>query len=200
MIIGGLHKLSLCDYPGTPAIVVFLQGCNFNCPFCHNRQLLPSSNTHEPLHLDELFNYLQKRRKNVSAVVVSGGEPTIQSELMHFIQTIKSMGYRVKLDTNGSRPEELYRLLRHELLDYIAMDIKAPWQKYDLLAGTKVKSQEIKRSISSIANSGIPHHFRTTHYPPMLSNDDLIDIRLSLPKSAKHIIQPYKTVSNNVTM
>lgn len=192
MIIGGMQKLSLCDYPGTPAIVLFLQGCNFNCPFCHNRQLLPLSGGTEQLNPKEVFDYLQKRRETVSAVVVSGGEPTIQTDLNTFLEAIKAMGYSVKLDTNGSKPEDICNLLRHNLIDYIAMDVKAPWQKYDLLAGKKVQHIAIKKSINSIADSGLPHHFRTTHYTPMLSKDDLIEIKSFLPKNSTHIIQPYQ--------
>jgi pyruvate formate lyase activating enzyme len=199
MIIGGLQKLSLCDYPSTPAMVVFLQGCNFNCPFCHNRQLLPRAGTHRSLPMDELFDYLELRRRNVSAVVISGGEPTIQTNLVGFIQRIKAMGYKIKLATNGSRPEVRDDLLRHQLLNYIAMDVKGPGQKYDLLAGKRVEHQNIKKSISSIANSGVPHHFRTTHYPALLSEEDLTRIRSSLPKSSKYIVQPYRAVTNDVT-
>jgi pyruvate formate lyase activating enzyme len=197
MIIGGMQKLSLCDYPGTPAIVVFLQGCNFNCPFCHNRQLLSTTSGPEQLSPKEVLEYLQKRRKTVSAVVVSGGEPTIQSDLIPFIEDIKTLGYGVKLDTNGSKPEDVCSLLRHNLIDYIAMDIKAPWQKYDLLSGRKVEHMAIKESIKSIADSGIPHHFRTTHYPPMLSEDDLTEIKSFLPKYSTHIIQPYKNITQS---
>lgn len=200
MKLGGMLKLSLCDYPGTPAIVVFLQGCNFNCPFCHNRQLLPTLNTPQQLSMKEVIEYLKKRSKTVSAVVVSGGEPTVQSDLILFIEKIKTLGYRVKLDTNGSRPEDVCNLIRHSLIDYIAMDIKAPWRKYDLLAGKKVEHMAIKESINCIANSGIPHHFRTTHYPPMLSEDDLIDIKSSLPKHSTHIIQPYKDSTQSASV
>lgn len=192
MIIGGMQKLSLCDYPGTPAIVIFLQGCNFNCPFCHNRQLLQTSNAPQQLSVKEVIKYLKKRRKTVSAVVISGGEPTVQSDLIVFIENIKTLGFRVKLDTNGSRPGDVRNLLRHSLVDYIAMDIKAPWQKYNLLSGKKVEHMTIKESIHCIADSGISHHFRTTHYPPMLSEDDLIEIKSSLPQNSAHIIQPYK--------
>lgn len=192
MIIGGLQKLSLSDYPGIPAIVIFLQGCNFDCPFCHNRQLLKTSAGNSQLSVQDVLGYLEKRSKNVSAVVISGGEPTLQADLILFSTTIKTMGYKVKLDTNGSRPDTICNLLRQNLVDYIAMDIKAPWEKYDLLAGTKVNPGLIKESINCIVESGIPHSFRTTHFTPMLSENDLSLIKLSLPEKSKYVVQPYK--------
>ncbi|BHH85728.1 anaerobic ribonucleoside-triphosphate reductase activating protein [Desulforhopalus sp. 52FAK] len=192
MIIGGLQKLSLCDYPGTPAIVIFLQGCNFACPFCHNRPLLATSAGHSSLSAEDVLEYLEKRRTTVSAVVISGGEPTIQKDLVFFATAIKALGYKVKLDTNGSKPETIFNLLKQNLIDYIAMDIKAPWDKYELLAGTEVNLERIRESINSIVESGLPHHFRTTHFSPMLSEDDLSLIKTSLPKKSRYVVQPFK--------
>lgn len=192
MIIGGLQKLSLCDYPGTPAIVIFLQGCNFNCPFCHNKQLLAATDGFKQLNRHDVLTYLKKRRSTVSAVVVSGGEPTLQPDLISFIEAIKSIGYLVKLDTNGSRPDEICSLIQKNLIDYIAMDVKAPWQKYDLLSGKKVEHKAIRDSIDQISKSGVAHHFRTTHYLPLLTGEDLIDIKSALPKTSLHIVQPYR--------
>ncbi len=195
MIIGGLQKLSLCDYPGTPAIVVFLQGCNFNCPFCHNKELLATTDGFKQLSQQDVLNYLEKRSHTVSAVVISGGEPTLQPNLIYFIEEIKALGYLVKLDTNGSRPDEICRLIQQNVVDYIAMDIKAPWQKYDLLSGNKVEQKAIEQSIQQTSKSGIAHHFRTTHYSPLLSGEDLIDIKSALPKQSLHIVQPYRDSS-----
>ncbi len=191
MNIGGMQKLSLCDYPGTPAIVIFLQGCNFDCPFCHNRKLLPYKSQCECLKETDIFDYLKKRQDKIPGVVISGGEPTVQKNLQGFIREMKSLGYKTKLDTNGSNPEDICNLLSHELLDYVAMDIKAPWQKYDLLAGRKIEENAIRDSITCIAASGIPHHFRTTFYPAMLSEEDLVDIKAFLPKSSQHVVQQF---------
>lgn len=149
------------------------------------------------MSLEETFTYLHKRRSQMSAVVISGGEPTVHKDLIDFIGEIKALGYKVKLDTNGSNPKQIDNLLHRRLLDYIAMDIKAPWQKYDLLAGTKVQHEQIKKSIHCIADSGIDHHFRTTHYPPMLSDDDLAEITSFLPKQSKYIVQPFKELSEH---
>lgn len=149
------------------------------------------------MSLEETFAYLHKRRSQMSAVVISGGEPTVHKDLIDFTGEIKALGYKVKLDTNGSNPKQIDNLLHRRLLDYIAMDIKAPWQKYDLLAGTKVQHEQIKKSILCIADSGIDHHFRTTHYPPMLSDDDLAEITSFLPKQSKYIVQPFKELSEH---
>lgn len=191
MNIGGMQKLSLCDYPGTPAIVIFLQGCNFNCPFCHNRKLLPYKSQCESLNETDIFDYLKKRQDKIHGVVISGGEPTVQRDLQIFIRKIKSLGYKTKLDTNGSNPEDICDLLSHELLDYVAMDIKAPWQKYALLAGRKIDESAIRDSVTCIATSGIQHHFRTTFYPAMLSEEDLVDIKALLPKTSQHVVQQF---------
>lgn len=191
MNIGGMQKLSLCDYPGTPSIVIFLQGCNFDCPFCHNKKLLPYKSQCGYLSETEIFDYLNKRQDKIPGVVISGGEPTIQRDLHTFIGEIKSLGYKTKLDTNGSHPEDISNLLNLDLLDYVAMDVKAPWQKYDLLAGRKIEEGAIRESISCIAASGIPHHFRTTFYPAMLSDEDLVDIKAFLPKTSHHIVQQF---------
>lgn len=192
MIIGGYEKLSLCDYPGTPAIVIFLQGCNFNCPFCHNRALLPFREGETPVKMKDILHYLRQRRNVVPAVVISGGEPTLQPDLDKFIQAIKKIGYKVKIDTNGSMPDCIASLLSRNLIDYIAMDVKGPWQKYDLLSGCEVDREAIQKSIRCIAESKIPHHFRTTHYPPMLTEEDLADIKSFLPGNSLHIVQPFK--------
>ena len=198
MIIGGLQKLSLCDYPGTPAIVIFLQGCNFSCPFCHNKQLLSMSAGKSQLNAQDVLDYLQKRHTTVPAVVISGGEPTIQDDLVLFTTAVKAMGYKVKLDTNGSRPETIYNLFQYNLINYIAMDIKAPWEKYELLAGTKVNPGLIKESINYIAESGIPHHFRTTHFPPMLGEDDLSLIESYLPQNSNYVVQQFKSIDQSL--
>jgi len=128
MKIGGLHKFSLSDYPGHVAAVVFTQGCNFRCPFCHNGSLIPSSVPDSSLIPQEkVFEFLEDRSSQLDGVVITGGEPTIQPDLPEFIHRIIAMDLLlVKLDTNGSRPEVLHRLLKEKLMDYIAMDIKAP--------------------------------------------------------------------------
>jgi pyruvate formate lyase activating enzyme len=141
MKIGGLQKFSLLDYPGKISAVVFTQGCNFRCPYCHNPELVDPERFQECIPEDEIFAFLETRRGKLEAVTVTGGEPTIQNGLSSFVRRIKDMGFMVKLDTNGSRPEVLEELIRHKLIDYIAMDIKAPLEKYEAVTGWKGESK-----------------------------------------------------------
>ena len=147
MKISGFLKHSLSDYPGCVAAVVFTQGCNFNCPFCHNRWLIPKDSSKEYLSPREIITLLKERKKLIDGVVISGGEPTLQRGLKDFIRELKSMGYRIKLDTNGSNPEKIRHLVGENLLDYIAMDIKAPFGKYPLLSGVDCNICAIQKSI-----------------------------------------------------
>ncbi len=192
MKISGFLKQSLSDYPGCVGAVVFTQGCNFNCPFCHNRWLIPNDSSKEYLSPREIITLLKDRKKFIDGVVISGGEPTLQNGLEDFIRELKSMRYRIKLDTNGSRPEVIQNLMQKNLLDYIAMDIKAPFSKYPFLAGTDCDLPSIQNSIGMISQSGISHHFRTTFYKKLLSSEDLEIIKAFLPSSSKYVIQPFK--------
>lgn len=192
MIIGGFQPLSLCDFPGTPAAVVFTQGCNWKCPFCHNRSLWECGKK-SSLSVDQLLSYLVDRRRVLKGVVFTGGEPTLHNDLHQVLLLIKQIGYKIKLDSNGSEPERIYKLLDANLLDYIAMDIKAPWSKYSLLTGVKkVNITNIKRSIQIISQSEIDHEFRTTHPPHLLDNQDLENLRTFLPINSLHKVQTYR--------
>ena len=162
MQIGGLVKSSLVDYPGRVAAVIFTQGCNFRCPFCHNAELVIPSAFREPLPEEGIIHFLAQRRDVLQGVVITGGEPTLQPDLMDVIKRIKAMGYPVKLDTNGSRPRVLAQLLKQRLLDYVAMDIKASPGYYDQAAGVAVNLGDIRQSIDLILRSGVDYMFRTT--------------------------------------
>lgn len=192
MIIGGFQPLSLCDFPGTPAAVVFTQGCNWKCPFCHNKSLWEFEKK-ASISIDQLLSTLSERQGVLSGIVFTGGEPTLHEDLQQVLLTIKQMGYNIKLDSNGSRPEIIEKLLDENLLDYIAMDIKAPWSKYSLLTGIKkLDVLNVKRSIQVISESGVEHEFRTTHPPHLLSRTDLERIRAFLPLKSFHKIQTYR--------
>lgn len=193
MNIGGLVPLTLSDYPGRLAAVVFTQGCNFRCPFCHNGPLIahPSARG-DLLPESEVMQFLQSRRDQLDGVVLSGGEPTLQPDLLEFLRRVRPLGYAVKLDTNGSRPEVLRRILGEGLIDFLAMDIKAPWQCYDRLAGIAVDTAAIRTSVELIARSGIPHVFRTTVVPEMLSDADLRAIARLLPAGSPHRRQVFR--------
>jgi len=192
MIIGGYHSCSLCDYPGRVSAVVFTQGCNFRCPFCHNGSLLPMAPQGCAAGGGEIIDRLKQLCGRIDGVVISGGEPTLHEDLKVFVESIRSTGLAVKLDTNGSRPEIIGDLIRAGLIDYIAMDIKAPLEKYEKLAGVRVPAGTISESIDIISRYGIAHEFRTTFVPALLTGDDLAAVRAMIPAGSPHRIQPFK--------
>jgi len=195
MNIGGYQPVSLCDFEGHVAAVVFTQGCNFRCPFCHNAALLPIQPERGWLIPDQdVLDRLRLRRARIDAVVVSGGEPTLQPDLPDFLRAVSILGFAVKLDTNGSRPDVLTALFGDRLLDYVAMDIKAPWSKYESLAGVPMARDRIAESMRIIASSGVPHEFRTTVPPGLLAAGDLAAIRAMIPPGSRHKIQEYRPI------
>lgn len=161
MKISGLQKLTLLDYPGKMACTVFTYGCNFRCPFCHNALLVTEENS-DSISEDEFFSFLKKRQGILDGVCISGGEPTLQKDLPEFISKIKALGYCVKLDTNGSYPLIVKKLIEENLIDYVAMDIKNSPARYDITCGCQVDIDAVKQSVSIIKQSGIAHEFRTT--------------------------------------
>ena len=180
MIIAGLQKTTLIDYPGKLACVVFLAVCNFRCPWCYSAELvLPVKIAEHPrLSEKEFFDFLRQRRGLLEGVVLCGGEPTVNKELPQFIEKIKRMGYSVKLDTNGSNPEMLKDLIERNLIDYVAMDIKAPIDSkiYKEIIGEGVNLEDIKKSVELIKNYGIDGEFRTTVVPGVHKKDDFSKI------------------------
>lgn len=190
MIIGGLQPCSLSDFPGQVAAVIFCQGCNFRCPFCHNGALLPEQERGR-LEVDQVLTFLAQRRRQLGGVVVSGGEPCLQRDLPEFIRDVRALGLRVKLDTNGSRPAMLAELLAADLLDYLAMDIKAPMDKYAMLAGKAVDEAALRQSMLLIQQSGVAHHFRTTEVKGLLAKVDMAAIAAMIPTGSTYIVQPF---------
>jgi pyruvate formate lyase activating enzyme len=191
MKIAGLQKVSLIDYPGKISATVFTQGCNFRCPYCHNPELVDPERYQECLLEDEIFSYLEKRRGKLQAVVITGGEPTIQSDIVSFAQRIKAMGYLIKLDTNGSQPEVLKGLIDHKLLDYIAMDIKGPIGKYAAVTRAPVKGKTIREGIEIIKASGINCEFRTTIVKSQLEEADILAIGTLIKNAPLYVLQRY---------
>ena len=166
MVIGGFQRLTLIDYPGVIATTVFTVGCSFRCPFCHNPELVLSSQyTVDNGREKEFFEFLKKRKGKIEGVCITGGEPTIQKDIIEFIQKVKKLGFKIKLDTNGTRPDVLKKLLDLKLLDFVAMDIKNQPRKYNQTTGTKGDIQRIKLSVNLIMNSRLPYEFRTTVVP-----------------------------------
>lgn len=193
MILGGYQKLTLIDYPGKVATTVFTTGCNFRCPFCHNPQLvnLPSLQTGNLME-KEFFDFLKKRKGKLEGVCITGGEPIIQKDLVDFIKKIKKMGFAVKLDTNGMRPDILKKIIDQKIVDFIAMDIKNSLKKYSKTSGVKVDTDRIKLSVELIRNSGLPYEFRTTAVPGFHEEKDFLEIATWLKGSKKYFLQEYR--------
>jgi pyruvate formate lyase activating enzyme len=192
--IKGFQKSSFIDYPDKIAAVVFTGGCNFRCPYCHNKELV--YNIGENIDEREIIGELQRRKKYLDGVCITGGEPTLQTGIRDFIVRIKRLGYLVKLDTNGTSPEVLKLLIGEGLLDYIAMDIKAPLQNYRSVTVDRVDIEKIKESIEIIKCSGVDYEFRTTICKELLSAGDILKIAKSLKGSMKYTLQNYRESGN----
>lgn len=177
MRIGGIQKLSLIDYSGHLSAVVFTQGCNLRCPYCHNPELVLPQCFGARVSEDEIFSFLATRVGKLQAVVVTGGEPTLHADLPEFLAAIKRMGFKTKLDTNGTRPEALQSLFDEKLIDFVAMDIKAPLARYHELSGCRVDVLAIRQSLELILSAPVQHQFRTTVDPKRLSKQDCKDIQ-----------------------
>jgi pyruvate formate lyase activating enzyme len=191
MKIAGLAKTSFVDYPGKIACVVFTAYCNMKCGYCHNKHILAGD---VPLmDNSDVFNYIVKRKDVLGAVVITGGEPTMQKMLIPFIESIKRLGLCVKLDTNGTNPNIIQQLLDKNLVDYIAMDVKAPLHKYCEVVGCPVDVNAITASISILKNCSIPFEFRTT-FAPSLSTQDILDIGDLVTGTNAYFLQQYRQV------
>ena len=191
MRIGGYVPCSLSDFPGHLAAVVFTQGCNWRCPWCHNPALVyvPDHFT-PPLAEADVLARLAARRGKLDGVVVSGGEPTLQADLAAFLAKVKSLGFATKLDTNGSRPEVVQALLAAQLVDFVAMDIKAPWARYAEATGVPVDTAILTETLVLLRASGIAHQLRTTRWPG-LTTADCIAIA-ALTAGSPHVWQEYR--------
>ncbi len=189
MLIAGLRKTSFLDYPGQPCAVVFTPYCNMNCTYCHNEEILRGG---VPLVPEaEVMDYLEKRAGTLTAVTVSGGEPTLQQDLVPFIERVRVLGYRVKLDTNGMKPNVLQQLLLRELVDYVAMDIKASPEQYDAVTRVHCDLEAVRRSIYLLQHSGVAHEFRTT-FAPELSTEDILGAAMLVQGAQRYFLQQYR--------
>jgi pyruvate formate lyase activating enzyme len=194
LLIKGLEKLSLIDYPDKTCAIIFVAGCNFRCPYCQNPNLI----NHEELpEIDEkkLLSWLKKRKKWLDAVCITGGEPTLYNDLPEFLKKIKQIGFLIKVDTNGTNPEMLRRLIDDSVLDYIAMDIKAPLEKYKDVVNSDVDLNKIQKSVDIIRDSKIEYEFRTTIVPGLLSAGDVLTICNWLKGSKRFYIQQFRPVT-----
>lgn len=191
MRIGGLQRVSLIDYPGKISATVFTQGCNFLCPYCHNPDLVDPAQYGPAVPEVQVLSFLNERRGKLEAVTVTGGEPMIQKNLDRFLETLKDMGYLIKADTNGSKPDVLETLINKRLVDYLAMDIKGPLQRYGRIASVTVDTSSIRRSIELITTSGIEHEFRTTVVRSQIDLQDLLSVVRLIDKSSLYVLQPF---------
>jgi pyruvate formate lyase activating enzyme len=212
MEIGGLEKLTLIDYPGEVAAIIFTQGCNFRCHFCYNPMLvwprevgeLEYHQDHSSINQNDLFDFLQERIGRLDAVVITGGEPTLHPDLPEFLARIKKIGYKIKLDSNGTNPSAFLPLLTKErggtraaeegdLIDYIAMDIKGPLDKYEQVVQCKVNLDNIQESIKIIKASGLPYEFRTTLVPGLHTLEDIAKMGELIQGADKWYLQFFKS-------
>lgn len=199
MKICGLTKTTLLDYPGKVATTIFIGGCNFRCSFCHNGDLVLHSKEIPEYSIEEVLAFLKKRKNVLQGVCITGGEPTLYEELPEFLQSIKELGYQVKLDTNGTNPDMLEKVIRRGSVDYIAMDIKASVDKYQDICKTEVNMENIKRSVKILLEGRILYEFRTTLVKEFHTVEDLEKIGMWIKGAENYYLQNYQETENNIS-
>lgn len=192
MIISGLQKTTLIDYPGKIAAIVFTRGCNFRCAYCHNPELVDAEKYYPEISEQEIMDFLDKRRGVLEGIVITGGEPLIHSDIKSFITKAKNLDYAVKLDTNGMNPELLQELIDEKLIDYIAMDIKHHLEKYSEVTPTDPNISKIQKSINIIMNSGLDYEFRTTVLPKLFNKQDFEEIGQLIKGAKIYYLQQFR--------
>ncbi len=188
MMIGGLQKSTLIDYPGAIAAIVFTSGCNLNCGYCYNPELRNFSPT---IGEDEVLSFLSERRGQLDAVTITGGEPTVQPDLFAFAAKVKALGFLVKLDTQGTNPRAVQELIRGKMVDYIAMDVKAPLERYAEITNSFVDQQAIRQSIALIMALAPDYEFRTTVVSGQLGVSDIQKIGKLIQGAKRHYLQAF---------
>lgn len=201
MNIQGLQKMTLLDFPGKVACTVFTGGCNFRCPFCHNAGLvLPQQMSSSDITTEDVFSYLKKRKGILDGVCITGGEPLLQKDIEEFITEIKTLGFLVKLDTNGSFPDALQNLLQKKLLDYVAMDIKNCKEKYAQTVGCEhIDLAAVCKSMDILKNSNIPYEFRTTVVKEFHSTQDLVNLAKWIFGTKNYFLQSFTDSGNLIS-
>ena len=190
MLIKGLQKTTLLDYPGKVACTIFTGGCNFRCPFCHNASLVTKIDDNN-IPEEEILSYLSKRKGILDGVCVTGGEPLLQNDIIPFLKKIKDIGLAVKLDTNGAYPERLRSIIDKKLVDYVAMDIKNSKEKYALTAGAHVDIDKITESVEILKSSDVSYEFRTTIVRELHSPEDMKSIGEWIAGASKYFLQSF---------
>lgn len=189
MIISGIEKSSLIDYPGLIACVLFVPGCNYNCFYCHNRSLIDG--THDLIKTGVVEDFLKKRLGMLDGVVITGGEPTLQSDLISYMRMIKDLGYKIKLDTNGSSPQIIEQILKNDLCDYFAVDYKAPSLRYKGICGNDANAETVLNTIKLLLESQAEFEVRTTVIPQLTEND-LKCMASELPVIPRYVLNRYR--------
>jgi pyruvate formate lyase activating enzyme len=189
--IKGLEKFSSRDFPGHISSTVFFGGCNFRCPYCHNADLVLRPETLPSMAVDYFLSYLDSRKGWLEAVCITGGEPLLHEDIEDIIRVVRERGLLVKLDTNGSFPDRLEALLAFGLLDGVALDVKAPLERYREVTRSKIDVEKIVLSVDLLRSSGVKHTFRTTVVPGFVGKDDVVQIGEWLKGSARYVIQPF---------
>lgn len=189
MKIGGFQKFSLLDYPGELAAIIFTQGCNFRCSYCHNPELVDVAKSDSLYPEEQILDFLKSRKGKLTAVVIGGGEPTLQEDLEDFLDKIKAMNYLIKVDTNGSFPESIENLVNKDLVDYWAMDLKAPESLYPLVTRAEIPFSSILKSMEIIRESSKSYEYRTTFFDKLLHLEDLERIQKLLRPGDKFYLQ-----------
>ncbi len=193
MNLRGWVKTSLIDYPGHIATVLFTGGCNFRCPMCHNAELVLRPASLPAVSEQDVWDFLGRREGLIDGVVITGGEPTLQDDLLPFVRRVREHGLDVKLDTNGYRPDVLEALLDERLVDFVAMDVKAPPETYALLAGrNRLAWERVARSIDLLRDESAAYEFRTTMLPGLLDADDVADIARRLEGATRYVLQQFR--------
>jgi pyruvate formate lyase activating enzyme len=190
MTFGGLEKLTLIDYPGAVACMVYTIGCNFRCPYCHNPELVDET-VETRISEKDFFDFLDARKRMLEGVVITGGEPTMHADLPDFMKKVRGRGFLVKLDTNGTNPSMLERAIQEDLVNYVAMDIKAPLHSYSQTVARPVDVQAIRQSIDILRSSPVDYEFRTTVIKSLLSPQDIEDIGKEIQGAKRHYLQKF---------
>ena len=195
MLIGGLQKLSLSDFPGRLSAVVFTQGCNLRCRYCHNPTLVVPDMFDSPLRGEEVLRYLSRRRVLLRGVVISGGEPTLQGDLADYLRSIRSLGLAIKLDTNGTRPGVLLKLIAQSLLDYVALDVKGPPSALGRVTASLIDPDLVCQSMLLLKDSGVRYEVRTTFSESLLDPADLRELAEFVRPVGRLVLQGFRNVT-----
>lgn len=191
LLIKGFQKLSLIDYPDKLCATIFVGNCNFRCGYCYNKDLVLHADQLSTISENWVLDFLESRKTFLDGLCIGGGEPTLHDDLPNFLIQVKKLGYAIKLDTNGSNPTMLQQLIRRHLIDYCAMDIKAPLQKYSQVTSVPVNIASIKRSITILKKGDIDYEFRTTVTPEILTLEDITELVSDLQTAKRYVIQQF---------